>query len=170
MSIPGLKTLYDIYKRDIERDNAILAKRIKLANELRNNAKSWTVYLETVFDEAIRLYRRGLKSAALERVDEQIRDFMKLDYDSLKSDGPILSYIAKDARFADFVQTCARFYSSALDIKRLVHSGIENADGEIRNMVENDIEEVVLLYRSEIERMHRELIRSHNGLKTIEPK
>ncbi len=169
MAIPGLSTLYAIYKRDIDRDNTILSKRIELSDELRKNAESWTVYLETAFDEAIKLYRKGLKNAALERVDEQIRDFKNLDYDSLKEEGPILSYLAEDSRFSNFVKSCTDFYSSALDIKRLVYSGIENSDGENKNMVEHDIEVVVLLYRSEIESMYRGLMRSYNELKIIEP-
>lgn len=170
MAIPGLGTLYAIYKRDIDRDNAILSKRIELSDELRKNAKSWTVYLETAFDEAIKLYRKGLKDDALGRIDEQISDFMNLDYDSLKEEGPILSYLAEDDRFSSFVKSCIDFYSSALDIKRLVYSGIENADGENKNMVEHDIGLVVSLYRSETECMYRGLIRSYNELKIIEPK
>ena len=170
MSIPGLSTLYAIFKRDIDRNNTVLSKRLELANELQNNAQKWTLYLQTAFNEAIKLYRRGLMDDALHRVLEQQEDFLKLDYDSLKIDGPILTYLGEDSRFNDFVNCCSSFYRSALDIKRLVYTGIENSEGEIEIMIDDDIEVVAITYRAEVERMHRGLLKSYNKLKTIEPK
>ncbi len=170
LSIPGISTLYAILKRDIEHTNDVLAQRRALADELRDNCEQWAKLLIETFDRAIELWEIEGKQAAIDALRELIDDFMALDYYSLEDTSPILKYLDDDDRFSPFVYSCKRFYSSALNIKRIVYSELQNHDGEYISIHDVGIHPIVGLYNDEVRSMMRGVANAHNALKTLKPK
>ena len=170
LAISGLKVLYSILTRDIERTNNVLEQRRTLAADLRDNALRWAQLLLDTFDDAVRLAEEEGREAALAAVDELIADFMEIDYRALDESSPILEYLDEDKRFSEFVYSCRQFYQSALHIKRLVHGGIQDHDEAYISMQDTDIQQVVQTYKNEVELMVNRVTSTHNALKTIEIK
>ena len=170
MDIPGLPTLYAILKRHIDRGNDILAQRKALADELMENCRSWSRILIDTFEEAVTRWRNEGRHAAEKEIMEQEMDFMKLNYESLKDTSPILLFLREDSRFEAFALSCANFYKSALNVKRLVHGQIESHAGHFVTERDVGIAKMVELWRHEVETMLHEVLVEHMRVKVIVPK
>lgn len=170
MDIPGLPTLYAILKRHIDRGNDILAQRKALADELMENCLSWSQILIDTFEKAVARWRREGRDAAEKEIMEQVMDFMKLNYESLKDTSPILLFLKEDSRFEAFALSCANFYKSALSVKRLVYGQIESHPGHFVTEQDVGIAKMVELWRDEVETMLREVSVEHMRVKVIVPK
>jgi len=167
--IPGLATLYAILKRNVDRQNDVLAQRKKLADELMNNCHTWAQVLLDTFDDAVDRWEREGREAATNEIMELEGDFMKLDYWSLKSTSPILVFLREDERFAQFADTCAEFYHSALGVKRLVYGEIQDHPGHYVSERQVGIKKMVDLWRAEVERMLENVTMHHMKVKVITP-
>ena len=170
LPIIGFRTLYEIYKRHVERENDILAQRKQLASELYETSATWTTLLIETFDEAIALWENEGKEVAILAVEGLMNDFSKLDYYSLRDTSPILNFLDEDKPFQEFVYACRQYYQSALGIKRLVYGGIKNHEGQYVSMQNAEIRDIITLYSEELELMHRRITDAHNAIKTVLPK
>jgi hypothetical protein len=170
MDIPGLSTLYAILKRHIDRGNDILAQRKALADELMENCRNWSQILIATFDQAVSRWQIEGRDAAEKEIMEQEMDFMKLNYHSLKDTSPILLFLREDSRFEDFALSCANFYTSALDVKRLVYGHIESHPGHFVTERDVGIAKMVELWRHEVESMLHDVTTEHMRVKVIVPK
>lgn len=170
MDIPGLSTLYSILKRQIDRENDLLAQRKKLADELMENCRNWAGILLETFRNAVRRWGTEGRAAAEKEIMEQEMDFMKLDYWSLEHTSPVLRFLKEDSRFEDFANSCARFYKSALSVKRLVYGDIEAHPGQ--HVTERDvgIAGMVDLWSGEVEKMLRDVATHHMRVRVLAPK
>lgn len=170
MDIPGLSTLYAILKRRIDRDNDVFAQRRHLADELMANCRQWSAVLLAVFREAAKRWAHEGRDAAAEEILAQERDFLKLDYESLESSSPILVFLREDSRFENFADACARFYRSALSVKRLVYGRIQTHPDVYVSEGEVGIAGMVAAWENEVERMLQEVSREYRVVKTLTPK
>lgn len=125
--IPGINALYNILKRNIDRGNDVLQQRKALAKELHDNCNAWSVALLDTFERIMQGWETDGRQAAMRAIEAQMMDFMKLDYHSLEGRSPVLMFLREDDRFSVFVHACARFYESALGLKRLVYGQIDLA-------------------------------------------
>ena len=170
MDIPGLSTLYSILKRNIDRENDVLAQRKRLADELIENCRKWAGVLIDTFSHAVRRWETEGRDAAEKEIMAQEMDFMKLDYWSLEGTSPILLFLKEDARFEEFAQSCAKFYKSALYVKRLVYGQIESHPGHYVSERDVGIGKMVELWSNEVERMLRDVTTQHMRVKVLLPK
>jgi len=170
VDIPGLSTLYDILKRNIERDNNVLTQRRQLASELMENCRQWSGILIDTFQRAVERWEKDGSFAAEYEIMAQEQDFLKLDYWSLESSSPILIFLIEDARFRNFVDSCARFYRSALSVKRLVYGDIRTSAGEYVTVGQIGLRGMVSAWQDEVERMLRDVSHEFMHIKTITPK
>ena len=170
MTIPGISTLYSILKRDIDRDNDIFNQRKKLSDELVENCRKWAEILIDTFDHAVERWEVEGREAAEREIMKQEMDFMKLDYWSIEETSPILLFLKKDTRFAEFSHSCAEFYKSALYVKRLVYGQIESHPGVYVSSQDVGIRKMVELWKNEIERMLRDVTTEHMRVKVLLPK
>ena len=169
ISIPGLGTLYSILKRDIDVRNDTLAGRKQLSKELYDNCRTWAQVLVDTFDEAVRRGETEGKGAAFREMEELIGDFLKLDYYSLESSSPILQFLQMNSRFREFAESCARFYESALNVKRLVWGDIERHPGEYVSSNKVGIEGMIDLWKVEVEKMLRDVAEKYHAVHVIQP-
>ena len=170
MDIPGLSTLYAIFKRNIDRENDVFAQRSRLADELMANCRQWSSVLLAVFRDAVRRWAQEGRDAAAEEIMAQEQDFLKLDYWSLESSSPILRFLSEDPRFVDFSNACAQFYRSALSVKRLVYGDIQTHPGVYVSEREVGIAGMVNAWQNEVERMLSEVSREYMVVRTLTPK
>lgn len=161
MEIPGLSTLYAILKRNIDRDNDVLRQRKDLALELKTNCHQWSEILVATFREASRRWETEGPTAAIQEILELEEDFLRLDYYSLESTSPILSFLREDSAFRPFADACASFYSCALAVKRMARSDLETVPA-IRGAERE--------WRSEVERMLREVDLEYQRVRTLVPR
>jgi len=160
MDIPGLSTLYAILKRNIDRDNDVLRQRKDLALELKTNCHQWSEILVATFREATRRWEADGSAAAIREILELEQDFLRLDYYSLESASPILSFLSEDPAFRPFADACASFYRSALAVKRMARGDLETVTA-IRGAERE--------WRSEVERMLRKVDYEHQRVRTLVP-
>ncbi len=170
MDIPGLSTLYSILKRNIDRENDVLAQRQALAGELVDNCHKWAEVLIDTFSEAVRRWETEGREAAEREIMAQEMDFTKLDYWSLEATSPMLLFLKEDARFKEFAHSCERFYKSALSVKRLVYGDIERHPGEYVSQRDVGISGMVELWGNEVERMLRDVKTEHMKVRVLLPK
>jgi tRNA uridine 5-carbamoylmethylation protein Kti12 len=170
LEIPGLSTLYSIFKRNIDRENDVLSQRKQLASELMENCRTWTGILIETFQNAVQRWNSEGRAAAEHEIVNQEQDFLKLDYWSLKSSSPILVFLKEDTRFRRFADSCASFYQSSLSVKRIVYGEIMTSE---RNPVTIDkvgLKGMVSAWRDEVERMLKAVHYEYMQIKTITPK
>ncbi len=105
MDIPGLATLYAILKRHIDRENDVFAQRKKLADDLMANCHKWAAVLLETFATAVKRWEIDGRDAAEKEIIEQEQDFLKLEYESLENDSPILLFLKEDPRFEEFANS-----------------------------------------------------------------
>ena len=170
MDIPGLSTLYSIHKRQIDRKNDILKQRQEFAHGLLQNCQMWAQALLTAFDAAVHRWHTEGEQAAKDEIVAQEEDFMKLEYWSLESTSPVLLFLKEDDRFAPFVSSCAAFYNSALSVKRMAYGQIQDASGIFVFSDQRLVRDMVKLWRSEVERMLREVSINHMHVMTLTPR
>jgi hypothetical protein len=170
MDIPGLSTLYSIHKRQIDRRNDLLAQRKELADELTENCRAWARVLLDTFRKAVERWSSEGRSAAESEIMEQEMDFLKLDYWSLEQTSPILLFLKEDPRFGEFADSCAKFYKSALSVKRLVYGDIEAYPGHYVTEHDVGIARMVELWSGEVERMLRDVAAQHMRVRVLAPK
>ncbi len=170
MNIPGISTLYEILKRDIERKNDVLSQRKKLSAELRENAHRWTNLLADTFSKASSRIADDDYRAAEKEIMELWTDFRQVDYKLLEETSPIIQYLLEDERFESYTQSCVRFYKSALDLKRLVYTGIKKADGHDVRLKRDGFSKIEKAWKRELEDMQSDLDREFMKIKVLEPK
>jgi AraC-like DNA-binding protein len=153
INIPGLDTLYEILKRHIEVGNDNLEARKKLAADLYDSCHKWSRILIDTFNQAVGRWEQEGRNAAADEILQLERDFHRIDYFALKENSPILVHLAEDTRFEEFSGACSDFYKSALSVKRLVYGDIKNEHGEYILADETSIDEMVSLWRKEVELM-----------------
>jgi len=170
VGIPGLSTLYAILKRNIERQNDILAQRKDLSRELYDNCVQWSRILQDVFTEVRAVCKSHGRDAGRRLVEEQIHDFVKLDYGSLRSSSPIINFLREDETFATFAEACIAFYDSALDVKRIAYGSLEREPGEFVGEHEVGIDEMVRLWLAELERALDQVATEYQRTRTAVPK
>lgn len=170
LSIPGLGTLYAIFKRDIDVKNDRLEYRRELAKELYDNCQEWSRLLVSTFDSAIIRWSDEGRNSAADEIMELVEDFHKINYYSLREDSPIVKLLLSDSRFTEFGEACCEFYKSALDIKRIVYGDIQNRYGEYISCQEVGVEKMVNLWKSEVERMLKTVTYKWMEIKTLEKK
>jgi len=167
-----IRALYDILKRNIDRSNDVLKQRKELASELMENCRSWASILLSTFDEAVDSWSKKNKGkqAAMSEIEKLEQDFLKLDYWSLETSSPILLFLKEDRRFENFADSCARFYKSALSVKRIAYGGIEESPGRYVNIRDAGVKATVDSWKEEVERMLRDVSTEYMKTRTIEPK
>ena len=171
MDIPGLDTLYSVLKRNIDRRNDVLAQRKELAKELMDNCRKWASELLKTFNEAVMRWQGpGGREAAEREIVQLQEDFLKLDYWSLKSDSPILSFLHQDRQFAAFADSCADFYMSALEVKRIAFGSIKGSSGQYVNANDVGVKSMVEHWRAEVERMLSKVTTQYHKIRTIRSK
>jgi len=158
MEIPGLDTLYEIYKRSIERRNDALKQRKELADELMENCRKWVLVLTETFDDAFaKCDRTENYWDGLDIIRRQMQDLSKLDYRSLRDDSEILTFLREDPRFKSFADACVDFYTRAVDSKKETYLSIEREEGcstevekakrQVTHALYETLEEVAVEYR-----------------------
>ena len=170
ISIPGLSTLYAIFKRDIDVKNDRLEYRRELAKELYDNCREWSKLLLEYFDQALAKWMEEGKGAAMHKILELEDDFHQLNYNSLKEDSPIIRHLQKDRRFKGFSDSCCEFYQSALGVKRIVYGDIKNKQGEYISLNDVEIDEMVSLWKDEVRGILNEITYKWMEIQTIEKK
>ena len=168
LSIPGLSTLYSIFKRDIDIKNDRLEYRKELSKELYDNCQEWSRLLVTAFSNAADRWKSEGRREAEKEIMELYSDFHQINYYSLEESSPIIQHLMKDPRFSTFAEACCEFYKSALGVKRLVYGDIKNDSGEYVHSHYAEIDEMVFLWRSEVEKMLKEVTYKWMHLQTIE--
>jgi len=170
VSIPGISALYAILKRNIDRDNDVLNQRKNLASQLKDNCYKWVEILEQVFSNAEKMVDNRDYLGAKRAVENQMDDFLKLNYKSLKTESPILIFLDEDERFSKFVDSCENFYRSALDIKKVVYRGVRDADGYEVRLEKNGLSAVRNAWRYELESMIDRVNHEYMMIEVIKPK
>jgi hypothetical protein len=166
--IPGLSTLYEIFRRNIDRDNDVLSERKQLAAELHSNCKQWTALLIDNFTTAVQRWKIEGQQAALDEVHQQMRDFMRVDYASVRGDSKLLEFLREDKRFEPFANSCARFYDAAIHLKRLVYGDIER-NGERFTAESIGMTAMVEKWMGMLEEMMEDVTENYHGVKTVKP-
>jgi hypothetical protein len=161
MDIPGLSTLYAIHKRTIDRENDVLRQRKDLSLELKTNCHRWSELLVSTFRDASNRWATEGRHAAVREILELEQDFLRLDYCSLESDSPIIAFLREDSSFRPFADACVSFYQSALSLKRM-------ARGDL--MTVSAIQEAEREWRTEVERMLREVDHEHQKVRILVPR
>ena len=169
-AIPGISALYAILKRHIDRGNDVLSQRKDLANELRENCLKWTALLEETFLQVEQKVDDFDFRGAQKTIEAQMADFMKVDYKFLEQESPILLFLAEDNQFKGFVESCAGFYRSGLDVKRIVYASIPDANGNEIRLKTDGLSKVSQAWRNELERMLGRVNHEYMKVKTIVPK
>ncbi len=169
MSIPGLSTLYAILKRNIDRKNDILTQRQELSTELYDNCVAWSRILQEVFEKVRAVSAADGRDAGRQLVEEQIRDFAKLDYYSLQGSSPIVAFLQEDEDFAELAGACTAFYDSALDVKRIAYGSLEREPGVFVSEHEVGIDEMVRLWLQELERALERVTIAYHRTRTVTP-
>ena len=169
MDIPGLSTLYSILKRHIEHGNDTLDRRKQLAEELRQNCQKWTVLLENMLKLVAANIADSDYRAAEKAITELLDDFVQVDYKYLRQESPILLHLSKDPRFNAFADSCADFYNSALNLKRLVYKSIPDTSGTDVKLRTHGLSMVRRTWKSELERMLDRVDHEYMKVKVLEP-
>src|SRR5215467_14478714 len=143
MKIANLPSLSAPFHRSFERAPDEFTQRRRFADELFENCRAWSAILIDVFNEAQFRWRSEGIEAARREIEQQDQDFLKLDYWSLQSNSPIISFLREDKRFVPFADACVEFYKAALSIKRLAYGNIAGPSGRVVSMSRDGIETVV---------------------------
>jgi hypothetical protein len=170
VDIPGLSTLYSILKRDIDRRNDIFRQRQELSSELMDNCRRWSEVLVSTFRGAVNRWTSEGREAAANDIVALEMDFLKLDYYSLESSSPILSFLREDSNFRAFADACADFYKSALSVKRIVYGDIQTHPGVYVSEGQIGIRGMVNAWENEVERMLREVGREYMKVRVLSPR
>ena len=170
MAIPGLETLYEILRRNIERKNDVLVQRKELAGELVLNCRKWSRLLIEAFEQVQKVWAREGKENALKKLEEVIEDFLELDYWSLEETSPILRFLGEDLRFVKFVDSCARFYESSLHIKRVLYGSIEASPNQFVDVNDVGVQEMMKMHLRSIEWHLRNVSTEFMEIRTLTPK
>lgn len=154
----SIDDVYNLLSTQVKPSRDALKQRQKLAKELVDNCKLWSAELIATFDKAVKKWtkKKNGKQAARKEIESLQKGFLKLDYWSLRSTSPILLFLKKDNKFNNFAESCANFYESALNVKRIAYENIEDSSGLV-SLRKNGISKIVNAWKEEVERMMEEV-------------
>jgi hypothetical protein len=148
--VAAVSPLYQILKRHYDLKNATLESRVKLARELKDACEQWSSLLEQTFDNAVGLLNERGSVAARSEVERQQQNFTALDYGSLANDSEALKGLRDDPRFEAFADSCVRFYTGAIEVKRIAYEAFDDA-GSARTLNKDGFKKVAQLWKVQVE-------------------
>lgn len=169
ISVRGLDDLGNFLKHEIEPSNETLEHRRQLAEQLYEYCRKWAAALIETCEAVSRRWEREGPGGAEDEILALYDDFQKINYDSLKSESPIVKYLLKDAQFEPFANACVDFYKSALNVKRIVYGEIQDSRGNFARYPTASIQKMFRLWRAEVRQMFQKVNNEWMKVQTIQP-
>ena len=143
-----------------------LEQKQELCSELFEACTEWTKLLEKVFRRAVKEWQLEGVDAAKKRIIRQQDDYAKLNYGSLHRESPVLEFLKKDERFAQFAHSCGIFYNDAVKTKEIAYGQIEVGD-KVFSSSKDSLDTMVSAWMKRLQRSYEDLQDAYNQVRTL---
>ena len=168
--LSAFSVLYAVLKRSYDVENDTLKLRRENAITLHAACALWGGLLEAVFKDIERKSKKGDYAGARKVLEALMKDFRKLDYESLAAKSPIIVAMSQHKKFRPFALACAEFYATAMDLKAVTYDELESKKNKKVRLSANGPKAVFDAWRPRLEAVTLKVNDEYQRIAGLAPK